>query len=45
MRGRDFHRDMFRVGLSTGKYLEEGDLVEAEVERVGVLVNRIRAMR
>ncbi|TMP99039.1 MAG: fumarylacetoacetate hydrolase family protein [Thaumarchaeota archaeon] len=32
------------VGLSTGKYLEEGDLVEAEVERVGVLVNRIRAM-
>ena len=32
------------VGLSTGKYLEEGDLVEAEVERVGVLVNRIRVM-
>jgi len=31
------------VGLSTGKYLEDGDLVEAEVERVGVLVNRIRA--
>ena len=32
------------VGLSTGKYLKEGDLVEAEVERVGVLANMIRAM-
>src|SRR5438445_12567868 len=28
--------------LSTGKYLKDGELVEAEVERVRVLTNRIR---
>jgi len=30
------------VGLYTGKYLQDGDLMEAEVERVGVLRNRVR---
>jgi 2-keto-4-pentenoate hydratase/2-oxohepta-3-ene-1,7-dioic acid hydratase in catechol pathway len=30
------------VALFTGKYLKDGDLVEAEVERVGVLRNTIR---
>jgi 2-keto-4-pentenoate hydratase/2-oxohepta-3-ene-1,7-dioic acid hydratase in catechol pathway len=29
------------VGLYTGKYLRNGDLMEAEVERVGVLRNRV----
>ncbi len=30
------------VGLYTGKYLNDGDLMEAEVERVGILRNRVR---
>jgi 2-keto-4-pentenoate hydratase/2-oxohepta-3-ene-1,7-dioic acid hydratase in catechol pathway len=30
------------VGLYTGKYLNDGDLMEAEVEGVGVLRNRVR---
>ncbi|MDV3292748.1 MAG: fumarylacetoacetate hydrolase family protein [Nitrososphaerales archaeon] len=30
------------VALYTGKYLQDGDLVEAEVEKVGVLKNKIR---
>ncbi|MDA4128576.1 MAG: fumarylacetoacetate hydrolase family protein [Thaumarchaeota archaeon] len=30
------------VGLYTGKYLNDGDLVEAEVENVGILRSRIR---
>ena len=30
------------VGLYTGKYLKDGDLMEAEVEKVGVLRNRVR---
>jgi 2-keto-4-pentenoate hydratase/2-oxohepta-3-ene-1,7-dioic acid hydratase in catechol pathway len=33
------------VGLYTGKYLNDGDQVEAEVERVGVLRNEIRMQR
>jgi len=33
------------VGLYTGKYLKEGDLVEAEVEKIGVLRNRIRMQK
>ncbi len=33
------------VGLYTGKYLKEGDYVEAEVERVGCLRNIIRMQR
>ncbi len=33
------------VGLYTGKYLKDGDVVEAEVERVGVLRNTIRMQR
>ena len=31
------------VGLSTGLYLSDGDVVEAEIERVGKLRNTIRA--
>jgi len=31
------------VGLYTGKYLHDGDMMEAEVERVGVLRNRVRS--
>jgi len=30
------------VGLYTGKYLKDGDLMEAEVENVGVLRNKVR---
>ncbi len=30
------------VGLYSGKYLKDGDLMEAEVERVGILHNRVR---
>jgi len=30
------------VGLYTGKYLKDGDFVEAEVEKIGVLRNRVR---
>ncbi len=30
------------VGLYTGKYLNDGDLMEAEVEKVGILRNRVR---
>ena len=30
------------VGLYTGKYLNDGDVMEAEVEKVGVLRNRVR---
>lgn len=30
------------VGLYTGKYLRDGDLVEAEVERIGILRSRMR---
>ncbi len=33
------------VGLYTGKYLNDGDLVEAEVEKVGVLKNTIVMQR
>jgi 2-keto-4-pentenoate hydratase/2-oxohepta-3-ene-1,7-dioic acid hydratase in catechol pathway len=33
------------VGLYTGKYLKDGDQVEAEVEKVGILRNRIRMQR
>ncbi len=33
------------VALYTGKYLKDGDLVEAEVEKVGILRNRIRMQR
>jgi 2-keto-4-pentenoate hydratase/2-oxohepta-3-ene-1,7-dioic acid hydratase in catechol pathway len=33
------------VGLYTGKYLRNGDLMEAEVERVGVLRNRVRTQQ
>jgi 2-keto-4-pentenoate hydratase/2-oxohepta-3-ene-1,7-dioic acid hydratase in catechol pathway len=32
------------VGLYTGKYLANGDMVEAEVEGVGLLRNRIRTV-
>lgn len=30
------------VGLYTGKYLQDGDLMEAGVEKVGILRNRVR---
>ncbi|HYB44983.1 MAG TPA: fumarylacetoacetate hydrolase family protein [Nitrososphaerales archaeon] len=30
------------VGLYTGKYLKDGDLIEAEVEKVGVLRNKVK---
>ncbi len=30
------------VGLYTGKYLKDGELMEAEVEKVGVLRNKVR---
>ncbi len=33
------------VALYTGKYLQDGDQVEAEVEKVGILGNRIRMQR
>lgn len=33
------------VGLYTGKYLADGDLVEAEVEKIGILRNTIRMQR
>ncbi len=33
------------VALYTGKYLQDGDQVEAEVEKVGILRNRIRMQR
>lgn len=33
------------VGLYTGKYLNDGDAMEAEVEKVGVLRNTVRAQR
>ena len=33
------------VGLYTGKYLNDGDVVEAEVEKIGVLKNRIRMQK
>ena len=33
------------VGLYTGKYLKDGDLVEAQVEKVGALKNRIRVQK
>ncbi len=30
-------------GLETGRFLEDGDQVELEVEKIGVLVNRVRS--
>jgi 2-keto-4-pentenoate hydratase/2-oxohepta-3-ene-1,7-dioic acid hydratase in catechol pathway len=30
------------VGLYTGRYLMDGDVVEAEIDRVGKLTNRVR---
>jgi len=33
------------VALYTGKYLNDGDVVEAEVERIGILRNNIRMQR
>lgn len=33
------------VGLYTGKYLNDGEQMEAEVERVGVLTNRVRMQK
>jgi 2-keto-4-pentenoate hydratase/2-oxohepta-3-ene-1,7-dioic acid hydratase in catechol pathway len=29
------------VGAASATYLKSGDLVEAEIERLGVLVNRV----
>jgi len=33
------------VGLEDGRFLQPGDLVEAEIERIGLLRNRIGAKR
>jgi fumarylacetoacetate (FAA) hydrolase family protein len=32
------------VGSSTGTYLQEGDIVEVEIDRIGTLRNRVSAM-
>ena len=44
-RGTSWHGTCSGVGLYTGKYLNEGDLVEEQVETVGVLKNRIRMQK
>jgi 2-keto-4-pentenoate hydratase/2-oxohepta-3-ene-1,7-dioic acid hydratase in catechol pathway len=29
------------VGMATGRYLEDGDVIEAQIENIGTLRNRV----